>query len=268
MSGEDPRLSLRADCGACAALCCVAPPFAVSADFAINKPAGQACPHLTLDDRCRIHDHLRPAGFAGCAAFDCFGAGQRTTRAFGERSWRTDPAAAAPMFQVFGVLRTLHEILWHLEEASDRLPAGELRQEARRRRRLVRLLAEAPAADLIGLDVAGQQAEVGTLLERVSRALRDGPSTGVDLRGADLAGRPLGQADLRRADLRGACLIRTDLRGADLDLADLLGADLRSADLRAANLAGAIFLTQSQVQAAAGDAATTLPSALMRPSHW
>jgi hypothetical protein len=36
----DLRLTLRADCERCFGLCCVAPAFAASADFAIDKDAG------------------------------------------------------------------------------------------------------------------------------------------------------------------------------------------------------------------------------------
>ena len=68
-------MDLRADCARCFGLCCVAPAFAASADFAIDKPAGQACPHLAGDFRCGIHDELRPRGFPGCTVYDCFGAG-------------------------------------------------------------------------------------------------------------------------------------------------------------------------------------------------
>ena len=47
----DSRARLRADCARCAGLCCVAPAFAASADFAIDKPAGHACPHpMTAHD--------------------------------------------------------------------------------------------------------------------------------------------------------------------------------------------------------------------------
>ena len=53
------RTRLRADCTRCAGLCCVAPAFAASADFAIDKPAGHACPNLRDDDRCGIHAQLR-----------------------------------------------------------------------------------------------------------------------------------------------------------------------------------------------------------------
>jgi uncharacterized protein YjbI with pentapeptide repeats len=68
--------------------------------------------------------------------------------------------------------------------------------------------------------------------------------------------------------LRGALLIGADLRGADLHTADLLGADLRGADLSGADLTGSLFLLQSQVDTARGDAATHLPAGRIRPPHW
>ena len=85
----DPFASLQADCARCRALCCVGPAFAASADFADDKPAGRPCVHLGADDRCRIHEQLRPRGFPGCVAYDCFGAGQhvvQVTFGGGERS--------------------------------------------------------------------------------------------------------------------------------------------------------------------------------------
>jgi hypothetical protein len=45
----DWRQQLRADCRRCVGLCCVAPAFVASADFALDKPAGRACPHLSAD---------------------------------------------------------------------------------------------------------------------------------------------------------------------------------------------------------------------------
>ncbi|MFD9502720.1 pentapeptide repeat-containing protein [Streptomyces sp. NPDC060035] len=87
-------------------------------------------------------------------------------------------------------------------------------------------------------------------------------------RGADLIGARMRGADLRGADLRGAYLIAADLRGADLRLADLIGADFRDADLSGADLMGTLFLTQAQLNAAKGDAATKLPPPLTRPTHW
>jgi len=258
---------LRADCAACAALCCVAPGFEVSADFPIRKPAGEACPNLTDDFRCGIHARLRDEGFAGCAAYDCFGAGQRTTRAFHGRTWRTDPAVARSMFTAFGVLRALHEILWYTVEATARLHEGTLRDEVGRMHHRTLQLAASNTEDLADVDVATLRREVGVTLEDASRVIR-GRCAGASLRGADLAHRRMVDADLRGADLRSACLIRADLTGADLREADLLGADLRGANVRAANLADALFLTHAQIQGADGDFGTVLPAALTRPPGW
>jgi hypothetical protein len=266
MVNESRRADLRADCASCAALCCVAPRFEVSADFPIHKPAGEPCPNLTLDYRCQIHDRLRSKGFLGCAAFDCFGAGPRATRLFGGRTWRSDPKEAAQMFESFGVLRLLHEIRWYLEEASDRLPNGTLRDEVHRLKLRIQSPAGPDPQHLVHLGTADLQRQAGALLERVSADLRGGPRAGAHLRGADLAGGRFEGADLRRSDLRAACLIRANLRGADLRQADLLGADLRGTDLRSANLIDAIFLTQAQVQAAIIDRGTELPPVLERPA--
>src|SRR5262249_53102033 len=104
------------------------------------------------------------------------------------------------------------------------------------------------------------------LLRQASEHIRG--SGGQDLRGADLVGADLRRVVLGAANLRGAYLIGADLRGADLTLADLTGADLRGANLAGARVRDAIFLTQAQRDAAAGDATTTVPESLHRPGHW
>lgn len=79
--------ALRADCGSCFGLCCVALPFSASADFAVDKAAGTACGNLGDDFRCGIHTRLRTEGFNGCTVYDCFGAGQRVSQVtFGARA--------------------------------------------------------------------------------------------------------------------------------------------------------------------------------------
>lgn len=270
-SGPDRTLrTLRADCARCFALCCVAPAFFASADFAIDKPAGTACPNLQPDFRCSIHANLRRRGFAGCTGYDCFGAGQQVSQVtFGGRDWRAAPETAEAMFAVLPVMRQLHELLWYLTEALRLPPARSLRGELRGAlARTEQLTGQDPDA-LLKLDVAAHRAGVNTLLLRTSRLVRAGlRHPRKDRAGADLAGANLRGADLRGADLRGACLIGADLRGADLRTADLIGVDLRGADLRGADLTGSIFLTQSQLNATDGDSATRVPAALSRPAHW
>ncbi|MFF7654022.1 pentapeptide repeat-containing protein [Streptomyces sp. NPDC007983] len=268
------RPDLRADCGSCSGLCCVALPFAASADFAVDKAAGQPCRNLETDFRCGIHSRLREKGFAGCTVFDCFGAGQKVSRStFEGRDWRTHPGTASRMFAVFPVMRQLHELLWYLTEALTLPPARALHDELRRALRTTERLTEGSAEELLALDVAAHRDEVNALLLRTSELARagvrpKGRGRRKNHRGADLIGARLRGADLRGAGLRGALLIAADLTGADLSAADLIGADLRDADLSGADLTGAIFLTQAQLNAARGDAATRLPSALTRPAHW
>jgi uncharacterized protein YjbI with pentapeptide repeats len=266
---DRPR-DLRADCSRCAGLCCVGPPFAASADFAFDKPAGRPCRHLRTDFRCGIHDRLRPSGFAGCDVFDCFGAGQRVTQVtFGGRNWRDSPGIAGPMFAVLPVMRQLHEMLWHLSDGLSRPEAARLHDRLAGTRDRLERLTEAGAEDLTGLDVGGLRRDVGALLDEVSEQVRTGVRPRArDRRGADLVGRDLRRARLAGACLRGALLIGADLRGADLRTADLLGADLRGADLRGADLSDALFVTQPQLTAARGDAATRIPAGLNRPAHW
>jgi uncharacterized protein YjbI with pentapeptide repeats len=260
---------LRADCARCFALCCVAPAFAKSADFALDKPAGQPCPNLAGGFRCGIHDDLRRAGFAGCTVYDCFGAGQRIAQVtFGGQDWRRTPGIAGQMFAAFPVMRQLHELLWYLSEALARPPARPLYEQLRRAYDTTERLADGDPAAIVALDLTDHRRAANDLLVRASELVRAGSGhPGVDRRGADLIGKDLRGADLRGANLRGALLVGTDLRRADLRLADLIGADLRGARLGGARLAGSLFLTQAQLDAATGDPATVLPRALRRPAH-
>ncbi|MEU4233644.1 pentapeptide repeat-containing protein [Nonomuraea sp. NPDC026600] len=261
--------SLKADCESCFGLCCVALPFAASADFAIDKDAGQPCPNLEPDFRCGIHRDLRKRGFPGCTVYDCFGAGQKVSQVtFDGRDWRRAPETATQMFAVFPVVRQLHELLWYLTEALTLDPARELHDELRAALDETARLSRGDADDLLVMDVPAHRQAVNKLLLRTSELVRAGTPRRKNRRGADLIGAKLKGADLRAADLRGAYLIGADLRGADLRLADLIGADLRGTELGGADLTGSIFLTQPQLNAAKGDGATKLSPTLTRPAHW
>jgi hypothetical protein len=246
----------------------VALPFSASADFAIDKPAGQPCPNLRPDLRCSIHSDLRQRGFSGCAVFDCFGAGQKVSQVtFGGRDWRQDAGTAGQLFSAFAVVRQLHELLWYLTQAVELPVAGALRHRLRAALEQTERLTASGADALLTLDVAAHRERVNVLLLDASARVRAGyPER--NHRRADLVGARLRRADLRGADLRGACLIGADLHGGDLRAADLIGADLRGADLGGADLRGSLFLTQAQLEAARGDDGTRLPPFLSRPAHW
>ncbi|WP_261720209.1 pentapeptide repeat-containing protein [Streptomyces sp. FZ201] len=266
----DPA-GLRGDCANCFGLCCVALPFAKSADFPVDKRAGTPCRNLRDDHRCGIHDRLRERGWSGCTVYDCFGAGQRVSQAtFGGEDWRTGSAEhARRMFDVFPAVRQLHELLWYLTQALTLPAARPVHADLRRLLRATEDLAAGTPDELSALDVGPHRQQVGELLLRASELTRAGlRGRRKDRRGADLMGARLKGADLRGISLRGTCLIAADLTGADLRGADLLGADLRDADLTDADLTDALFLTQPQVNAARGSAGTGLPGSLERPAHW
>jgi len=302
---RDARERLRADCSACTALCCAVPAFTVSADFAVDKPAGTACRHLTDHHRCSIHHRLRAEGFPGCTVYDCLGAGQHVSRVTLQgRDWRSDAAVMPLALAAYPVVRALHELLWYLAEAADAAqgtPSGPLAGELDAARARIDALVALPAVEVAGVDVEAARRDVDPLLRRASELARAAvpatgtpvtagraargrvprrrrPGPGADLRRvelrrsdllrADLSGADLREADLRGADLRGACLIGADLRGADLRRADLIGVDLRGADLRGADLTGCLYLTQPQLASARGDGAARIPWSLRRPPHW
>lgn len=103
---------LKADCSKCHALCCVALAFDKSAMFAIDKPAGVACPNLDQDFKCSTHDTLQNQGFQGCINYDCSGAGQRVCQQiFPDQNWHDQPAILIPMLSAFQNMRLIQEHL-------------------------------------------------------------------------------------------------------------------------------------------------------------
>lgn len=248
-----------------------------------EQARGHPCSNLRDDHRCGIHARLRQQGFTGCTVYDCFGAGQKVSQVtFGGRDWRGGPKEQARrMFDVFPVVRQLHELLWYLTEALGLPAAAPVHPELRKALEHTERLTRQGPEELAALDVAAHRQEVNVLLLRTSELVRaratgqgkgkgkgKGKAKGKDRRGADLIGARLRGADLRGASLRGAYLIAADLTGADLRDADLIGADLRDADLTDADLTGAFFLTQPQVNAARGGSGTRLPASVTRPAHW
>lgn len=259
-------------------MCCVALPFAASADFAIDKDGGTPCHNLQTNFRCGIHQDLRQKGFRGFTVYECFGAGQKVSQVIFEgNDWRGDSEKAKQMFEVFPIIQQLHEMLWYLNEALTLKAALSIHSDLNHTLDKTKQLTFLSPESLVKLDLPEHRANVNALLLRTSELVRadsllkhKSSKKGQKAfgRGADLVGANLRKADLRGANLRGALLIAADLREADLRDSDLIGADFRDADLRGADLTGSIFLTQDQINAAKGDSHTRLPSLLTHPTHW
>ncbi|WP_413299962.1 pentapeptide repeat-containing protein [Bacillus sp. 1P10SD] len=274
LMSNDVLNSLQPDCDNCFGLCCVALPYAKSADFAFDKDGGTPCKNLQSNYRCSIHSNLRNKGFKGCTVFECFGAGQKISQVtYNGQDWRENPEIAKEMFDVFPLLQQLHEMLLYLNEAlsiEETLPIYEELQHAIEE---TEQLTNLSPNEILGLDIPSHRARVNNLLLQTSEIVRakikrdkkqsSKLKKGIDLIGANVSGR-----DLRGSNFRGALLIATNFRKSDLRMSDFIGADLRDADLSGANLHGSIFLTQAQVNAAKGDKHTKLPPSLNIPLHW
>lgn len=184
------RPDLKADCASCFGLCCVALPFARSSDFAVNKAAGTPCKNLQGDFRCGIHTRLRDSGFSGCTVFDCFGAGQKVSQVtFGGHSWREVPGSARQMFDVFPVMRRLHELLWYVTEALSLPAARPVHGELRRAQDDIEARTRLDAEQLAEIDVDALRGEVNVLLVRTGELVRaEVPGRKKNHRGADLIG--------------------------------------------------------------------------------
>jgi hypothetical protein len=225
-------LELTADCSRCAGLCCVAPAFARSSDFAIDKPAGRPCPHLRRDFRCDIHEHLAERGFPGCAVFDCFGAGQHLVQGtMRGADWRSRSDLAGQMFALLPVMRQLHELAWYLTEALKLTAARRLHARSRAALDETERLSAGTPEQLLALDLDAYRNRVNPCCCRPASwpgGLR--PPAGPPRRRSDrprsARRRPArGEPARRAADRRGPA--RADLRRADFTGADLRGADLR-----------------------------------------
>lgn len=269
---------LRNDCEKCFGFCCIALYFSASEGFPEDKAAGKPCMNLQQDFKCAVHKNLREKGLKGCTAYDCFGAGQKVAQiTYGGHSWRRDKELGKQMFDVFLIMRQLHEMLWYLKEALRIEPDCDLHSK------LSNLISETEDITLLScdsmttLDLEAHRKKVNSLLHEISEMTRFGTLKGqknnlkhrktiagrLDLIGADLR-----KTNLRGADLRGALLIASDMRKTDLSGADLIGADIRDADLRGADLSESLFLTQYQINTAKGDSKTKLPISLFRPGYW
>ncbi|WP_338443578.1 pentapeptide repeat-containing protein [Bacillus spizizenii] len=264
---------LRADCQHCFGLCCVALPYAKSADFAFDKDGGTPCRNLQSNYQCSIHKDLREKGFRGCSAYECFGAGQKVSQiTYAGKDWRNNPETANEMFDVFPIMQQLHEMLWYLYEALSIDIAKPIHHELRTSFEKIERLTRLSKERLLTLQVDEHRAEVNEWLLKTSelvRAQARNPKLPKKIsRGSVLISAKLKGLDLRGANLRGALLIAADLRNADLRMTDFIGADVRDADLSGADLTGSIFLTQAQVNAAYGDSNTKLPPSLQTPAHW
>ena len=170
-----PPASLEADCSRCVALCCVLLAFDRSEAFAFDKASGVACQHLVSGWRCGIHDDLLGEGCGGCAAYDCQGAGPRAVELLGlepsSTRWWGDEPAMSVVAEVFGVLRTLHELLAYLQDAAAFVTTAQRSEAARIAARVEAAAVSTSREELLSLDVGALAREVHAFLRGLATSV-------------------------------------------------------------------------------------------------
>ena len=269
---------LKIDCEKCFGLCCVALFFSKVEGFPQDKIAGKPCINLQSDFGCSVHKDLRKKGLKGCTSYDCFGAGQKVAQVtFKGQDWRKSPEIANKMFDVFVIMRQLHEMLWYLIDASTFISNKDIENELSSIIEETEKLTNLDEQSIINIDIEKHRMKVNSILKQVNEFVKEKVSDEKRVNsknkkslkeGYDFVGKNLSNTNLIGANFAGALLIASNMKDTNLKGANLIGADLRDADIRGANLEDSIFLTQSQVNTAKGDSRTKLPKALARPSYW
>lgn len=261
---------LKIDCENCFGFCCVALYFSKVDGFPRDKSPEEPCVNLNLDFTCKVHKSLRKKGLKGCTSYDCFGAGQKVAKiTYNGVNWHESSELAKEMFNVFWVMRQLHEMLWYLsmvysleKKETLRRMSGIIIQET------IEMTLLKPE-DLLKLNLDVHREKVNEVLRKASNQIRSEFCSRNDKSlGKNYIGRNLKNINLRGADLSGALLIAADLSNSDLSGANLIGADMRDTNIKGANLENSIFITQQQVNAANGDMNTKLPASLKLPKYW
>ena len=260
------------NCGKCFGFCCVALYFSKSDGFPIDKVAGSPCINLQSDFSCSIHKELRKKGLKGCTSYDCLCAGQKVAQVtYGGVNGKQSPKIQNQMFDVFLVMRQLHEMLFYLTEASLLKAATSIKEEVDLMIIETEKITDLAPEKLLELDIINHRTKVNSLLRQAIKLVWESGCLNHNKKarlGDDFIGKNLRKTNLMGVDLSGTFLIAADLRGNDLSGANLIGADMRDTDSRGANLENSIFITQSQINTAKGDSNTKLPKALVRPSYW
>lgn len=267
---------LKIDCEKCFGFCCVALYFSALDGFPVDKEAGNPCINLKSDFSCSIHKNLINNGLKGCIAYDCLGAGQKVAKViYKGKDWIKQPELKDEMFQVFLIVKQLHEIQWYLIEAISLQSSYPIYLELNDMIRKTNNITYFSPNCLISFDIEKHRKSANELLIKASELAmskfhnsinslqKTKQSKRLDYFAADLR-----KIDLQGTNLRGACLIAANLCDSNLSGTILLGADMRDTNIKGTNLKDSLFLTQSQINSAIGDIHTKLPINITRPSHW
>jgi hypothetical protein len=263
----DLSKNLQIDCEKCSGLCCVTLYCMKTDGFPANKEAGKPCMHLMPDFRCAIHSNLASKNMKGCMAYDCFGAGQKTTQLYQDKgTWKANPKLANEIYEVFMIVFQLHQMLWYIVEAYSLTFDESLKSTIDALISENEHMTQQSPDYILHLDINKYRLKVNEVLKQVTNAISVEDSG--KIRNTNYLGKNFRRENLDGRDFSMCLMIAANLEGCSLKRANFLGADLRDANVKNTDLSASVFLTQMQINAAKGNLNTKIPNNLSRPSTW
>ena len=237
----DYAVKLKIDCKNCSGLCCVALYCAKTDGFPANKEAGTPCVYLDSDYSCKIHSKLSEKNYKGCLAYDCFGAGQRTTQlCLSKGSWKTTHKHEDMIFEMFVMVFQMHQMLWYLVEAynltADKLLKTAIDELIIENDQIIEKLPDHGSK----IDLSVYRLKVNTVLKQISSAISSGTSSDKHS-GITYFGKNFKKANLDGKNFSTSLMIAANFTGCSLKKTNFLGADIRDANLKDTDLSESIF---------------------------
>lgn len=259
----------RINCGNCSGLCCAALYFSRYDGFPYDKKAGEPCRCLDGNFRCLIHGELGSKKLKGCLSYDCCGAGPITADLYPGVDWKSAPDKAGEIFDVFVKTFYLQQIQWYLTEILYLLPAEPLWEESRILILGLHSLLHSSPKEILEFDTENLKLKVNPLFKNTIKFVKMKVNhSNITPRKTNLIAHNFQNTVLDGVDFSSSLLIAANLEGCRLTGSCLLGADLRDANIKNADLSECIFLTQNQLNTAAGNSKTRIPGHLLRPLTW
>lgn len=259
--------TLKIDCEKCSGLCCVALYCMKTDGFPADKQAGKPCKYLMSDFLCAIHSKLVSKNMRGCLAYDCFGAGQKTTQNYYPNgTWETNPELENKICGIFMTVLQLHQMLWYLVEAFSLTSDEHLKSVIDALILENEQMTQWSSERISQLNIEKYRLKVNEVLKRVTSTVSVENSD--KIRSTDCFGRNFKKENLNGQDFSMALMIAANLEGCSLQRTNFLGADMRDANLKNTDLSESIFLTQMQINSAKGNSNTKIPINLSRPTVW
>ena len=203
-------------------------------------------------------------------AYECLGAGQKVAQVvYGGSYPKTPGRTAGQIFKVYPTVFQLHQMLWYLRDASTIISAQPLYTEIDALINENYTLTRLSPDEILNADIGTYKRKVDRILIKTGELVQLAAGGRVESRHTtDFIGKDFKRADLSGKDFSLSLLIAADLSGCRLYGANFLGADMRDANIEDADLSQSVFLTQMQINTAAGNRGTKLPPTLSRPASW